>query len=85
MDLIFICCHDFEDILRPTLMKEWNALQEALVHFNYFKCWDEKTIRECCILSRLKEFQADEVQNGKLSCLVHEARTFFYSMKKLII
>ncbi|XP_029053416.1 uncharacterized protein LOC114880996 isoform X1 [Osmia bicornis bicornis] len=64
VDLIFISSQDFEDILRPTLMKEWNALQEALIYFNYFKCWDEKMMRECCILSRLKEFQADEVLLG---------------------
>ncbi|KAL2716304.1 cGMP-dependent protein kinase-like isoform X2 [Vespula squamosa] len=45
-------------------MNEWNILQDALINFNYFESWDEETIRECCILSTLKHFQANEVLLG---------------------
>ncbi|CAD1472917.1 unnamed protein product [Heterotrigona itama] len=61
VDLILIPRQDFNDILRSPLKKEWDVLQDALVHFNYFKSWDDVTIRECCILSKLKDFQPDEV------------------------
>ncbi|XP_076668702.1 uncharacterized protein LOC143369112 isoform X2 [Andrena cerasifolii] len=64
VDLFLIPDDDFDKILRYTLMEEWDVLQDALVHFNYFKCWDEETIRECCILSRMKDFQPDEVLLG---------------------
>ncbi|XP_012148200.1 uncharacterized protein LOC100880244 isoform X2 [Megachile rotundata] len=64
VELILINNEDFDDILRPTLLTEWNKLQDALIHFNYFKGWDEETIRECCILSRIKEFPTDEVLLG---------------------
>ncbi|KAG7204952.1 hypothetical protein KM043_005340 [Ampulex compressa] len=64
VDLLFISREDFDGILRCTLMEEWDILQDALVHFNYFKSWDEETIRECCILSRLKDFKPDEVLLG---------------------
>ncbi|KAF7405078.1 hypothetical protein HZH66_003984 [Vespula vulgaris] len=64
VDLILISLEDFNEILRDNLMNEWNVLQDALVNFNYFKLWDEETIRECCILSKLKHFQANEVLLG---------------------
>lgn len=61
VDLIRIPRLEFDDVLRSSLKKEWDILQDALIHFNYFKCWDEEAIRECCILSKLKDFQPDEV------------------------
>lgn len=61
MDLLLIPRKSFDEILRDTLLAEWDVLQDALVHFNYFKNWDVKTIRECCILSRMKNFLPDEV------------------------
>ncbi|XP_076244479.1 uncharacterized protein LOC143185402 [Calliopsis andreniformis] len=64
VDLILIPREDFDIILRNTLVSEWDVLQDALVHFNYFKSWDEETIRECCILSRMKDFEPDEVLLG---------------------
>ncbi|XP_033203949.2 uncharacterized protein LOC117164761 [Bombus vancouverensis nearcticus] len=64
VDLIRIPRLEFDDVLRSSLKKEWDILQDALIHFNYFKCWDEETIRECCILSKLKDFQPDEVLLG---------------------
>ncbi|KOC69263.1 Uncharacterized protein C20orf152 like protein [Habropoda laboriosa] len=71
VDLLLISRQDFDDILRPTLKKEWDVLQDALVHFNYFKSWDEDTIRECCILSRLKDYQPDEVLLGDAKGMVN--------------
>ncbi|XP_015177482.1 PREDICTED: uncharacterized protein LOC107066930 [Polistes dominula] len=64
VDLLLINLDDFNEILRDYLMDQWNILQDALVHFNYFERWDEETIRECCILSKLKDFQANEVLLG---------------------
>ncbi|XP_046814974.1 uncharacterized protein LOC124422499 isoform X1 [Vespa crabro] len=64
VDLILINLDDFNEILKDNLMNEWNVLQDALINFNYFKSWDEETIRECCILSKLKHFQANEVLLG---------------------
>ncbi|OAD52387.1 hypothetical protein WN48_01786, partial [Eufriesea mexicana] len=71
VDLILIPRQEFDDILRPSLKQEWEVLQDALVHFNYFKCWDEETIRECCILSKIKEFQTDEVLLGDAKGMVN--------------
>ncbi|XP_076182497.1 uncharacterized protein LOC143154337 isoform X2 [Ptiloglossa arizonensis] len=64
VDLLLIPREDFDKILRPYLSKEWDVLQDALVHFDYFKSWDAETIRECCILSRIENFQPDEVLLG---------------------
>jgi len=63
VDLLLITQDDFNKILRSNLTKKWDVLRDALVHFNYFKLWDEETIRECCILSKLKDFKPNEVNN----------------------
>lgn len=61
VDLILVPQSEFDDIIRPFLQKEWDLLRDALINFNYFKSWDEKTIRECCILSKIRDYQIDEV------------------------
>ncbi|XP_077259067.1 uncharacterized protein LOC143895632 isoform X1 [Temnothorax americanus] len=60
IDLLLITRDDFDSILRDSLTKKWDILRDALVHFNYFKLWDEETVRECCILSKLKDFKPNE-------------------------
>ncbi|KAG5344270.1 CNBD2 protein, partial [Acromyrmex heyeri] len=64
VDLLLITQDDFNNILRSSLTKKWDVLKDALVHFNYFKLWDEETIRECCILSKLKDFKPNEILLG---------------------
>ncbi|XP_011698332.1 PREDICTED: uncharacterized protein LOC105456180 isoform X3 [Wasmannia auropunctata] len=60
VDLLLISQNDFDNVLRGSLTKKWDVLRDALVHFNYFKLWDEETVRECCILSKLKDFKPNE-------------------------
>ncbi|XP_014470932.1 PREDICTED: uncharacterized protein LOC106742479 isoform X2 [Dinoponera quadriceps] len=64
VDLLLVPQDDFDSTLRYVLLKKWNALRDALVHFNYFKWWNEETARECCILSKLKDFKTSEVLLG---------------------
>lgn len=59
--MLLIGRDDFDRILRNSLTKEWDVLRDALVHFNYFKLWDEETVRECCILSKLEDYKPNEV------------------------
>lgn len=61
VDLILVPQYEFDSILRYVLLKKWHVLRDALVHFNYFKWWSDETARECCILSKLKDFKAGEV------------------------
>ncbi|XP_053989307.1 uncharacterized protein LOC128881906 isoform X2 [Hylaeus volcanicus] len=71
VDLLFVPRDKFDETLRCYLMEEWDVLQDALVHFNYFKSWDAEAIRECCILSRMKDFQPDEVLLGDCKGMVN--------------
>ncbi|XP_011871104.1 PREDICTED: uncharacterized protein LOC105563803 isoform X2 [Vollenhovia emeryi] len=64
VDLLLITRDDFDNVLRGNLTKKWDVLHDALVHFNYFKLWDEETVRECCILSKLTDFKPNEVLLG---------------------
>ncbi|XP_039309914.1 uncharacterized protein LOC105206843 isoform X1 [Solenopsis invicta] len=64
VDLLLITRDDFDNVLRDSLTKKWDILRDALVHFNYFKLWDEETVRECCILSKLMDFKPNEVLLG---------------------
>lgn len=63
VDLLLITRDNFDSVLRGSLTKKWDILRDALVHFNYFKLWDEETERECCILSKLKDFKPNEVND----------------------
>lgn len=63
VDLLLITRNDFDSVLRGSLIKKWDVLRDALVHFNYFKLWNEETVRECCILSKLKDFKPNEVND----------------------
>ncbi|XP_018340715.1 PREDICTED: uncharacterized protein LOC108747623 [Trachymyrmex septentrionalis] len=64
VDLLLITQDDFDNILRSSLKEKWDVLRDALVHFNYFKLWDDETIRECCILSKRKDFKPNEILLG---------------------
>ena len=61
VDLFYIKREDFDRILKTTLLEEWDILQDAMVNFNYFKGWDQNMIRECCILSKVKNYKPNEV------------------------
>ncbi|KAG8038465.1 hypothetical protein G9C98_006161 [Cotesia typhae] len=60
------CLHktDFDRLLKNILLQNWTILEDALVNFNYFKSWDDTTVRECCILSKIKDFEANEILLG---------------------
>ncbi|XP_066591883.1 uncharacterized protein [Prorops nasuta] len=64
VDLLVLTHDDFDDILKGLLLAEWDILQDALLHFNYFKGWDDQAKRECCILSKLKDFEPNEILLG---------------------
>lgn len=63
MDLLYLESSDFNRLLKSILLENWNILQGALKTFNYFKTWDETIVRECCILSKIKDFEPNEVRN----------------------
>ncbi|XP_051172498.1 uncharacterized protein LOC127288852 [Leptopilina boulardi] len=64
VDLLYISREYFNQILKHSLMEEWDILQDALINFNYFKGWDENTMRECCILSKVKNYKPNEIIIG---------------------
>lgn len=66
VDLILVRQDDFDNTLRYVLLKKWHALRDALVHFDYFKWWSDETARQCCILSKLKDFKASEVSSREV-------------------
>ncbi|XP_034952006.1 uncharacterized protein [Chelonus insularis] len=64
VDLLCLHKSDFDRLLKVLLLENWNVLQDALVTFDYFKSWDKTTIRECCVLSKVKDFKPDEIILG---------------------
>lgn len=66
VDLLSINKFHFDRLLKFNLLENWNILQDALVTFNYFDTWDETTVRECCIISKIKDYQPNEVMNNYL-------------------
>ncbi|KAK0098159.1 hypothetical protein PV326_010736 [Microctonus aethiopoides] len=64
VDLLSINKFHFDRLLKFNLLENWNILQDALVTFNYFDTWDETTVRECCIISKIKDYQPNEIILG---------------------
>ncbi|KAK4887833.1 hypothetical protein RN001_004104 [Aquatica leii] len=55
---------DFDVVLKATVQEQWNEICRAMNMFSYFRSWDEISIRECCILSKIQDFHMDETILG---------------------
>ncbi|XP_057340986.1 uncharacterized protein LOC130678026 [Microplitis mediator] len=75
---------DFDQLLKNFLLQNWNVLQDALVNFNYFKSWDDTTIRECCVLSKIKDFEPNEILLGDGKGMVNYVYFLLSGMCRLI-
>ncbi|KAK0183117.1 hypothetical protein PV327_001187 [Microctonus hyperodae] len=64
VDLLSINKSHFDRLLKFNLLENWNILQDALVTFNYFNTWDKTTVRDCCIISKIKDYQPNEIILG---------------------
>ncbi|XP_014211529.1 uncharacterized protein LOC106641575 [Copidosoma floridanum] len=71
IDLFVVSRSVFNKNLKNYLMEEWDVLRDAFVNFNYFKGWSEDTIRECCILSKVINYDPNEVLLGDGRGMVH--------------
>lgn len=62
----FLCVkkRDFNDILQETIKQQWEAVENAMNNFEYFRDWDDIAIRECCILAKLKAYATDQTILG---------------------
>lgn len=62
VDLLLVTRKLFNEYLKDLLLEEWDILRDAIENFNYFKGWNEETMRECCILSKIVNFKPNEVK-----------------------
>lgn len=53
--------NDFDNILKRTVQNEWARILTSLTRFNYFDDFNAIDKRECCILSKIKEFEKDNI------------------------
>uniref|UniRef100_A0A336MPJ6 CSON002167 protein n=1 Tax=Culicoides sonorensis TaxID=179676 RepID=A0A336MPJ6_CULSO len=63
-ELLCIYREDFEKILKPTLQRQWDHIQMAMARFKYFSYWTPEQKEECCVLSKIKQFNANEIVYG---------------------
>lgn len=63
-ELLSLKKEDFDRILKETVKKQWLEMQEAMAKIPYFNDWDIPTLRECCIYSKIKHYEKDEVILG---------------------
>lgn len=55
---------DFNNVLKATIKARWDEIREAMFKFSYFDQWDDFTVRECCILSKIKSYEPNQVILG---------------------
>ncbi|XP_069697672.1 cAMP-dependent protein kinase type I-beta regulatory subunit-like [Periplaneta americana] len=63
-ELLYLKREDFAAVLKATLIKEWDYNKQAMGMFPYFDRWDEISVRECCMLSRINTFEPSEIVYG---------------------
>lgn len=68
-ELLYIYRDDFEKFLKPTLQKQWKQIELAMTRSDYFNCWSAGQKKECSILSKVKQFRANDVIYGESKCL----------------
>lgn len=51
----------FDVILRETLQAVWDEMLSAIEKFEYFAQWSPVDQRECCIYSKMKHFEKDQL------------------------
>ncbi|XP_037911720.1 uncharacterized protein LOC119651940 isoform X2 [Hermetia illucens] len=61
VELLCIFSSDFDKILRETLKSQWDQIVTAVSRFDVFKDWTKAQIRECCILSKIKEYDPHQM------------------------
>lgn len=47
---------DFDKIMKETIQKKWHQIQAGMNLMQYFDLWTPMQVRECCIISRLKDY-----------------------------
>ncbi|XP_022903027.2 uncharacterized protein [Onthophagus taurus] len=55
---------DFDIVLKDSVKKQWDEIQNAMMQFTYFQDWDEVAVRECCIYSKIKPYVRDQTILG---------------------
>lgn len=55
---------EYLDIIWDTVWMNWEQLLHTLNKFSYFRSLDEISSRECCVLSKIKSFEPDEIVFG---------------------
>ncbi|XP_063704422.1 uncharacterized protein LOC134833870 [Culicoides brevitarsis] len=63
-ELLCIYREDFNRLLRPTLQRQWDQIQQAMSRFKYFSYWSTQQKEECCILSKIKQFSPNDIVYG---------------------
>ncbi|XP_026482399.1 uncharacterized protein LOC113389594 [Ctenocephalides felis] len=56
-ELLSIHKKDFDSILNEMLATKWDQIQRAISCFTYFKDLDEVSLRECCILAKIRSYE----------------------------
>lgn len=55
-ELLCVYADDFRAILHDTLKLQWDQVNQSLGRFEYFRAWSQNQVQECCILSKIRQY-----------------------------
>ncbi|XP_044749826.1 uncharacterized protein LOC123310424 [Coccinella septempunctata] len=64
-EMLVLRKEDFDAVLRSSVMAEWDEIRRCMSMFTYFNAWDEITLRDCCILSKVKYYGVEDIVLGE--------------------
>ncbi|CRK89954.1 CLUMA_CG003682, isoform A [Clunio marinus] len=60
-ELLCVYKEDFDAILKETMESKDENIKSAIRRFNYFKNFSEETITTCCVISRIEQFNPQQI------------------------
>lgn len=63
-EMIVLHKHDFNVVLKSSLQAVWDQILSAMARFTYFDGWDDVSMRECCIYSKMKTYRMGNIVYG---------------------
>ncbi|KAG5671781.1 hypothetical protein PVAND_001958 [Polypedilum vanderplanki] len=71
--LLVLYKKDFVKILKPTLEAKYENIKKALRRFEYFNNYTDAKIKECCVISKIEEYDAENIIYSQ-----HDIQNFSY-------
>ena len=81
VELLLLRKHDFDTVLKATIMKEWTHIKKCLLEIPYFEGWSAADIQDICMQSKILNFADGETILGNTRLFIRILKNIRLNMK----